>query len=234
MVGRKCRTGSQPRRAGPPSPLDLTRTPVHVFDLSGDSVEFPQAPAPEDVEGWTGLLFRTMEAARAEVGVGRYDEVRAVVHVRYVPGTRGRSAGVENGPPGHRSLPRGRITGSGALRRRGPLGGQQHRESRLWAHCDPGTQAAVEMGGALRFWTLYGHLAMEATSSSTPGNRFRKERPSHASAPPRQRQLGSPPPFPGHHRSAGDGGQLPGGGPPLPEEAVEVPFPGSEPHPASP
>jgi Ser/Thr protein kinase RdoA (MazF antagonist) len=49
-------------------PLNLSVSPLHVFDLSVDSAEFGLTPDPDDVRGWTDLLFRKMKAVGAEVG----------------------------------------------------------------------------------------------------------------------------------------------------------------------
>ncbi|MFH1764385.1 MAG: aminotransferase class III-fold pyridoxal phosphate-dependent enzyme [Gemmatimonadota bacterium] len=155
--------------AGRPAPLDLTRTPVHVFDLSGDSVELPQPPDPKDVERWTDLLFRTMKTAKAEVGVGRYDEVRTwyTADIFRAPG---------HDPPEWRTVHLGIDlfveAGSQVL---APFDAVVHSVANNTGTLDYGPtvilehQAAVEMGGGLRFWTLYGHLAEEVTSQLYPG-----------------------------------------------------------------
>jgi 4-aminobutyrate aminotransferase-like enzyme/Ser/Thr protein kinase RdoA (MazF antagonist) len=62
--------------AAPVVDMDPGRTPMHVFDLSVESGEFHLTPDAGDAEGWTELLFGAMEARKARLGVGRYDEVR--------------------------------------------------------------------------------------------------------------------------------------------------------------
>ncbi len=184
VIGRKAGPATGPE-AGPPDLLDLTRIPVHVFDLSGDSVEFPQAPAPEDVDGWTSLLFRTMEKARVEVGVGRYDEVRTWY-------TSGLFQAPGEDPPEWRTVHLGidlfLEAGSPVL---APFDAVVHSVANNTGNLDYGPtvilehQAAVEMGGALRFWTLYGHLAQEATSQLYPGQPLPKgEAFAHIGSPP--------------------------------------------------
>jgi len=188
--------GLAPDASGPPEhadPVNLSAAPLHVFDFSVDSAEFGDPPAPEDVRGWTDTIFRKMEAVGAEVGVGRYDEVRRwytsdifrvptdgapewrTVHLGidlfidagspvYAPfdavvhSVRNNKGSLDYGPTvilEHR-VEAGRFDHGGALEGAGD------------------SSSGRTPAGALRFWTLYGHLAEDVLSRLTAGQRIPK------------------------------------------------------------
>jgi murein DD-endopeptidase MepM/ murein hydrolase activator NlpD len=160
------------RESGPPppqgfgtvTPLDLSETSLHVFDLSRDSVEFPRGPDPGDAEAWTSLLFEKMEGVGAEVGVGRYDEVRQwyTSDIFLAPGSE---------PPEWRTVHVGidlfLEAGSPVL---APFDAVVHSVANNVGNLDYGPtvilehSTAGEGGEGFPFWTLYGHLAEEEVS----------------------------------------------------------------------
>ena len=178
-------THRPPERA---DPVDLSTAPLHVFDLSVESTEFGVAPDPGDARGWTDILFRRMKAVGAEVGVGRYDEVRSwytsdifqaptdgapewrTVHM-------GVDLFVDSGSPVYApfdAVVHSVQNNKGSLNY-GPTVILEHRvEAGRFAHGDaPGEEASSDWGGTptgtLRFWTIYGHLSDEVLTKLTPG-----------------------------------------------------------------
>ncbi|MGW8268165.1 MAG: aminotransferase class III-fold pyridoxal phosphate-dependent enzyme, partial [Longimicrobiales bacterium] len=188
--------GASPGRVGSyehADPVHLATAPIHVFDLSVDSAEFATSPDPADARGWTDVLFRKMKAVGAEVGVGRYDEVRRwytsdifraptdgapewrTVHL-------GIDLFVDAGSPVYApfdAVVHSVRNNKGSLDY-GPTVILEHRvEAGLF---DPGGVLAESLtpgqGGAprgvLRFWTLYGHLSDEVLARLSPGRPVRK------------------------------------------------------------
>ncbi len=159
--------------AGPESPgitpLDLSQVPVHVFDLSWDSPDLPQAPDPLDVETWTNMIWERMREVGAAVGVGRYDEVRQWYSsdMFMVPG---------DDPPEWRTVHLGidifMEAGTPVL---APFDAVVHSVADNKGEQDYGPtvvlehQVPVEMGASLKFWTLYGHLANDAVEGLYAG-----------------------------------------------------------------
>jgi 4-aminobutyrate aminotransferase-like enzyme/Ser/Thr protein kinase RdoA (MazF antagonist)/murein DD-endopeptidase MepM/ murein hydrolase activator NlpD len=173
-VVAKPETADPGRIASSFTPVDLERVPVHIFDLSPDSVEFPQAPDPEDVEAWTDLIWRRMREVGAEVGVGRYDEVRQW----YVSDLFRTSS---DDPPEWRTVHIGADifldAGSPIL---APFDGVVHSVTNNVGSQDYGPTVLLEhafpseTGGRLTFWTLYGHLADDVLPRLEPGREIRK------------------------------------------------------------
>jgi len=176
VVGRE--SGTHPSHGfGPVTPLDLTETSLHVFDLSRDSVEFPQGPDPEDAEAWTALLFGKMKEVGAEVGVGRYDEVR-----QWYTSDIFRAPGSD--PPEWRTVHIGidlfLEPGSPVL---APFDALVHSVANNVGGLDYGPTVLLEhritegTGENLRFWTLYGHLAEEEVALLHPEQSVRRGQP---------------------------------------------------------
>ena len=168
VVGRE--SGIRPAREfGPVTPLDLTESSLHIFDLSQGSAEFPRGPDPEDAAAWTNLLFGKMKEVGAEVGVGRYDEVR-----QWYTSDIFRDPGSD--PPEWRSIHIGidlfLEAGSPVL---APFDAVVHSVANNVGPLDYGPtvilehEAKTEEGGSNRFWTLYGHLAEKEISQLHPG-----------------------------------------------------------------
>ncbi len=158
-------------------PLDLTKTSVHVFDLSTDSQEFPNGPDPEDAEGWTSLLFDKLDEVRAEVGVGRYDEVR-----QWYTSDIFRDPTTD--PPEWRTVHLGidlfLRPGTPVL---APFDAVVHSVANNVGNLDYGPtvvlehQFTVETEDTYQFWTLFGHLAEEEVSQLSPGQRLSRGEP---------------------------------------------------------
>ena len=158
-------------------PLDLTEASVHVFDLSTDSFEFPNGPDPEDVEGWTNLLFDRLDEVGAEVGVGRYDEVR-----QWYTSDIFRDPTTD--PPEWRTVHLGidlfLHPGTPVL---APFDSVVHSVANNVGNLDYGPtvilehQFTVKTEGTYRFWTLFGHLAEEEVSQLSPGQSLPRGEP---------------------------------------------------------
>ncbi len=148
-------------------PAELSTTPTHVFDLSVDTLEFSVGPEPEDAEGWTDLLFRTMKNAGVEVGVGRYDEVR-----RWYTSDLFRSPG--DAPPEWRTVHMGvdLFLGAGTPVC-APFEAIVHSVALNDGPLDYGPAVILEHTGPT-FWTLYGHLAPEVLEELRPGQRVER------------------------------------------------------------
>jgi 4-aminobutyrate aminotransferase-like enzyme/Ser/Thr protein kinase RdoA (MazF antagonist)/murein DD-endopeptidase MepM/ murein hydrolase activator NlpD len=153
-----------------PAPLDLSTTPLHVFDLSVDSGEFGVAPEPEDVEGWTRTLFQRMETMGAVVGVGRYDEVRRwyTSDIFQEP---------SDGTPEWRTVHMGvdlfLPAGSPVF---APFDATVHSVALNSGPLDYGPTVILEhrVDGEVPFWTLYGHLAADVLEGLASGQRLAK------------------------------------------------------------
>lgn len=150
----------------------LSTTPVHVFDLGVDSGEFAAAPEAEDVVGWTRIVFQRMEAMGAEVGVGRYDEVR-----RWYTSDifRAPSEGVAEWRTVHMGVDLFLPAGSPVF---SPFDGVVHSVANNAGNLDYGPTVILEhrvegpASPPLRFWTLYGHLAEDVVAGLEPGTRL--------------------------------------------------------------
>jgi len=150
-------------------PLDLAEAPLHVFDLSHTSTELDRTPPMEDAEAWTALLFSRMEEARAEVGIGRYEETRRLYtsDIFQAPG---------DDPPEWRTLHMGIDLfvpdGCPVL---APFDALVHSVADNDGYLDYGPTVILEhhvreeRSEPLRFWTLYGHLAPGVTTDLYPG-----------------------------------------------------------------
>jgi 4-aminobutyrate aminotransferase-like enzyme/Ser/Thr protein kinase RdoA (MazF antagonist) len=181
----------------PDVPLDLSATPVHVFDLSVDSGEFGVAPEPEDAVSWTRVLFQRMEATGAQVGVGRYDEVRgwytSDIFQAPAEGTpewrtvhMGADLFLPAGSPVY--TPFDATVHSVALNAGpldyGPAVILEHRVGAVPPHGGGGIGASeapvanpapeARNGPDLLFWTLYGHLADDVLERLVPGERLER------------------------------------------------------------
>ncbi len=158
----------------PVTPLDLSSVPVHVFDLRWESTELPQAPHPADVVGWTAMVTRKMEEMSAEVGVGRYDEVR-----QWYRSENFKTA--FDDPPEWRTVHLGiDIFVDADSPVLAPFDAVVHSVANNGGDQDYGPtvilehEAQVEKGGTLTFWTLYGHLGEDVLERLEPGKPVQK------------------------------------------------------------
>lgn len=148
-----------------------------AFDLSVEGAEWGEVVNPADMEAWTRSLFRRLEDAGADVGIGRYDEVRwcyAGETFRTERDERDEWRTV------HIGLDLFQRPGSPV---RAPLPGIVHSFADNADRLDYGPTIilehevpAAEAGptAALRFWTLYGHLSRESLEGLAEGDRIER------------------------------------------------------------
>ena len=163
--------------AGDDGPLDLSAIPLHVLDFGIGSGEFAITPEPDDVVGWTDLIFRKMKAVGAEVGVGRYDEIRRwyTSDIFLAP---------TDGAPEWRTVHIGVDlfvdAGSPVF---APFDAVVHSVGHNEGNLDYGPTVILEhrveegssdLEGPLTFWTLYGHLGDSVLAALTPGQAIAK------------------------------------------------------------
>jgi 4-aminobutyrate aminotransferase-like enzyme/Ser/Thr protein kinase RdoA (MazF antagonist) len=156
--------------ASPVQP-DVKRAVRHIFDLSVGSPEVAGPLAHLDTPTFTKRLFRQIEDARAELGVGRYNEARPIysgdlfkVETDELPERRTIHLGIdlfqEAGSPVF-----------------APLDGLVHSFGNNTAFHDYGPtiilQHTVEAED-LTFFTLYGHLSQESLHGLAAGKTVRK------------------------------------------------------------
>jgi len=159
------------------TPHDLSALALHILDFSFESGEFGITPEPDDVVGWTNLIFRKMKSVGAEVGVGRYDEVR-----RWYTSDIFRAP--TDGAPEWRTVHIGVDlfvhAGSPVF---APFDATVHSVRHNQGHLDYGPTVILEHrveesssdpSGPLTFWTLYGHLGESVLSGLTPGQAIRR------------------------------------------------------------
>jgi 4-aminobutyrate aminotransferase-like enzyme/Ser/Thr protein kinase RdoA (MazF antagonist) len=153
-------------------PLDLSRTPLHVFDLGLASQDFPRPPGAADASAWSALIFGRMEEQGAEAGIGRYDEVRAWYTSDIF---RAPLKDPEEWRTLHIGIDLFLEPGSPVM---APFDGTVHSLARNHGDLDYGPTVILEhrvpeaFDKELVFWTLYGHLGEEVLTRLTPGQRL--------------------------------------------------------------
>ncbi|MBX3278520.1 MAG: aminotransferase class III-fold pyridoxal phosphate-dependent enzyme [Acidobacteria bacterium] len=173
--------GARTSQFAPVINQDLKTAPSVVLDLSVGSLLLGADPAATETEKLTQTIFNEMKRARADVGVGRYDEARALyLTPAFAPGAHatderrtvhlGIDLFVEAGAPVF-----------------APLEGEVHCAADNDAPLDYGPlvilRHAPEPG--IEFFTLYGHLGEDALNLE-PGRRIAAgERIASIGAPPR-------------------------------------------------
>jgi len=164
---------------------DLRTAPVQLFDLSFGSPLLADLADPEDTAAFTERLFREMQAAGVEVGVGRYNEARPIytdplfaLTTDELPERRTIHIALDLFQPAGAPI-------------YAPLAGVVHSFANNAGHQDYGptiilqhTVASGETGdmrqetgdrrqetheGELTFYTLYGHLSVESLAGLYPG-----------------------------------------------------------------
>jgi 4-aminobutyrate aminotransferase-like enzyme/Ser/Thr protein kinase RdoA (MazF antagonist) len=145
--------------------------PTLVIDLGVGSLENGNLAEASDVARWTEEIFARMKRAGAKVGIGRYNEPRAVYRSPAFawPGNDG---------PEWRTvhigldlfLPAGTPVFS-------PLDGVVHSFRNNAAPFDYGPAIILQhtvAGGSLTFFTLYGHLSLDSLDGLSEGMRVRQ------------------------------------------------------------
>lgn len=150
--------------------VDLATAPLHVFDLSMSSPlltgAFDQATAT-----FSRQLFDRLHAAGAAVGIGRYDEARPIY-------TGDQFATVSEELPERRTIHLGIdlfMPPDSPIY--APLAGVVHTVANNTIRHGYGPVIVLEhrvAGGALVFYTLYGHLSAASLSMVQPGQAVKK------------------------------------------------------------
>ncbi|HEX7119195.1 MAG TPA: aminotransferase class III-fold pyridoxal phosphate-dependent enzyme [Longimicrobiales bacterium] len=157
--------GANRHRIAPVLGRDLAGARRLTFDLSVGSLELDGLDGDDAADAWTERLFGRMRAARAEVGIGRYDEVRRwntvdAFRVETDEGSEWRTVHlgvdlfVEPGTPVHAPL-------DGAVRALRDNAGR----------FDYGPTIVLEhrTDSGEPFYTLYGHLTADSLENLRPG-----------------------------------------------------------------
>ena len=150
-------------------PHDLRTEPVVVLDLSVGSRMLGADPANLETPRLSETISKAMTAAGAVVGVGRYDEARAIYSTD--------AFAARGNPTAERrtvhlgldlSLPPGSIV-------RAPLAGTVHIVARNDAPKDYGPLVILrhEIPTGEEFFTLYGHLDPDSVAGLAPGKALR-------------------------------------------------------------
>ncbi len=149
--------------------LHLREEPLHVFDFSITSSEFAHTPEPREAGAWTELLFGKMRAVGAEIGVGRYDEVRRwyTSDIFRIPSDEA---------PEWRTVHLGvDLFLEAGAQVYAPFDARVHSVGHNQAMLDYGPTVILEHdSGTSSFWTLYGHLADDVLTTLTPGLNIRR------------------------------------------------------------
>jgi len=169
------------RTAAPVLEHDLRSAPSLVLDLGVGSLLLGADPAAAEPEPMTRAVFGAMEQAGAVVGIGRYDEARALY-----------SSTLFGGPLDPREERRTVHLGidlfvPAGSPVRAPFDGVVHVLSNNDAPLDYGPLVILRhpADDGLEFFTLYGHLANDALQSLRVGQRVaRGERIARVGAPP--------------------------------------------------
>lgn len=160
---------------------DLRAGPVAVLDLSVGSRRLGADPANLETPRLTEIVSRAMAEAGAAVGIGRYDEARALYATGAFAAGTGPSAARRTVHLGlDLSLPPGSAV-------RAPLAGTVHIVARNDAPKDYGPLVILRhaIPSGPEFFTLYGHLDPDSTAGLEPGRALRAgERFAAVGAPP--------------------------------------------------
>jgi len=148
---------------------DVQKGEYALIDLSPGSADFAEVGDLRDIPRWTDAIFGRMRAARARVGIGRYDEPRrGYTSAAYRPiGTE-----VEDWRTIHLGVDLFLTPGSPVF---APLDGTVHSLANNNGAQDYGPtiilRHAIPEG---EFYTLYGHLSVESLSALAPGQKVSK------------------------------------------------------------
>ena len=147
---------------------DLGRTPLVVFDLSVGSLDIPRPDVVQAPASFDAHVSRLVAESGARFGIGRYDEAR----LAYVTDLF-RHAG--NWSEESRTVHLGvDVFCEAGAAVHAPLDGVVHSFANNAAAGDYGPTIVLEHrvdDGALRFFTLYGHLSAESLVGLSPGRR---------------------------------------------------------------
>jgi 4-aminobutyrate aminotransferase-like enzyme/Ser/Thr protein kinase RdoA (MazF antagonist) len=141
---------------------ELAAENILVFDFSIGSREIGNLAEMSDTEAVTNKLFSRLRAAKASVGIGRYDEARP-----FYTSDVFRSEGAESRTV-HLGLDLFMEAGSAVF---APLDGVVHSFRNNAAHLDYGPTIILEhrTDEGLAFYTLYGHLSEDSLDGLSEG-----------------------------------------------------------------
>ncbi len=150
--------------------VDLKESPPLVFDLSVGSTRISSWQDAGNMEELGALLFGQMAAAKARVGVGRYDEARRLYTGDMYKSTA--NDGFEWRTI-HLGIDLHLDPGTDVL---APLDGAVHSFADNDRPLDYGPTIILEheAAGGLRFYTLYGHLTRDSLDGLAGGRKFKK------------------------------------------------------------
>jgi len=149
---------------------DLRTAPSVVFDFSVGSRFLGADPAAADPALISERVFAEMKRAGASVGIGRYDEARAI----YTSALFGASG---NPTEAQRTVHLGiDLLGQAGIAVRAPLDGIVHAMANNSAALDYGPVVILRHvfdspGGAEEFFTLYGHLTLQTLGGLRVGQK---------------------------------------------------------------
>lgn len=157
---------ANPACRGPVLPGVWPPAPLHVFDLSIGSTEFPEMLEPYDGPQFSRQIFNRLAQVGARVGVGRYNEARRFY--------AGETYALESELPGERRTVHLGIDlfvepGTPVL---APLAGTVHSIRENADAFDYGPTVILEHRferGEIRFFTLYRHLSRRSLERLHPG-----------------------------------------------------------------
>ena len=154
-------------RAAPVLDVDLRTTPCLVLDLSIGSRFLGADPAALETPALTERVVAAMSAAGARVGVGRYDEARAIYTTASFAGG---AATTEERRTVHLGMDLSVAPGAPV---HAPLAGTVHLVADNAAPKDYGPLVILrhELDGAEPFYTLFGHLDRASVAGLAPGRR---------------------------------------------------------------
>ena len=155
--------------AGSVLDADLRAAPSLVFDFSVGSKFLGADPAAADPARISTRISEEMKRTGATVGVGRYDEARAI----YTSALFGTGSPVEERRTIHLGIDLLVPAGSAV---RAPLDGVVHAMAHNEAPLDYGPVVILRhsfdtVGGAQEFFTLYGHLTLQTLSGLRAGQK---------------------------------------------------------------
>ncbi len=151
--------------------LDLRTVPSLVFDFSLGSTLLGADPAVADPAVATERIFAEMKRACAEVGVGRYDEARAI----YTAAQFGGGSAVDERRTIHLGIDLHVPAGTAI---RAPLDAVVHSFANNAAALDYGPVVILRhsfldfRGEAQEFFTLYGHISVKSLAGLRVGQKI--------------------------------------------------------------
>ena len=168
-------------RTAPVLDVDLRTAPCPVLDLSIGSRFLGADPAALETPALTERVFAAMSAAGARVGIGRYDEARAIYTTASFAGG---AAHTDEGRTVHLGIDLCVAPGTPV---HAPLEGTVHCVANNAAPKDYGPLVILrhELDGAAPFYTLFGHLDRASVAGLASGRRVAAgERIAAVGAPP--------------------------------------------------